>query len=82
MLQRGRQWRAQIGQRPVPLCASTRESEEALILSALAVVDQAIPAGLLAVIVPRHPQCFDAVAELIAAYLGLAMRATLFCFKR
>lgn len=50
-------------ERPVLLAASTREGEEALILQALAKID--IP-GLLAVIVPRHPQRFDQVAELLA----------------
>ena len=50
--------------RPVFLAASTREGEEALLLQAL----QAHPvAGLLTVIVPRHPQRFDAVPALLAA---------------
>jgi 3-deoxy-D-manno-octulosonic-acid transferase len=48
--------------RPVFLAASTREGEEALIMQALARID--IP-HLLAVIVPRHPQRFDQVAELL-----------------
>ena len=50
--------------RPVFLAASTREGEEALLLQALA----AHPvAGLLTVIVPRHPQRFEEVAALLAA---------------
>lgn len=56
--------RAQIGTRPVLLCASTREGEEALILDALTT---AVPDDALIVIVPRHPQRFDEVARLIAA---------------
>ncbi|MDP2832694.1 MAG: lipid IV(A) 3-deoxy-D-manno-octulosonic acid transferase [Pseudomonadota bacterium] len=44
------------------LAASTREGEETLILDALANLD--IP-GLLLVLVPRHPQRFDAVARLL-----------------
>lgn len=56
------------GGRFVWLAASTREGEEALILDALASLD--IP-GLLLVIVPRHPQRFDAVARLVEAR-GLA----------
>jgi 3-deoxy-D-manno-octulosonic-acid transferase len=49
------------GQRPVLLCASTREGEEALILDALA----RVPVGeTLVVLVPRHPQRFDEVARL------------------
>lgn len=49
--------------RPVFLAASTREGEEALVLDALARVEAP---GLLAVIVPRHPQRFAEVAELFS----------------
>lgn len=49
--------------RPVFLAASTREGEEALIMQALASID--IP-DLLTVIVPRHPQRFDQVANMLA----------------
>jgi 3-deoxy-D-manno-octulosonic-acid transferase len=49
--------RARMGNRPVLLCASTREGEEALILDAWRPQDKA-----LLVIVPRHPQRFDDVA--------------------
>lgn len=53
-----------MGQRPVLLAASTREGEEALILDAL--LRSPWPdAQVLLVIVPRHPQRFDAVAQLI-----------------
>ena len=48
--------------RPVFLAASTRDGEEALILAAVA---QASIPNLLTVIVPRHPQRFDEVAELL-----------------
>ena len=66
-LAQGARWRRQFGRRPVLLCASTREGEEAAILAAL----QAIAVSFLLVIVPRHPQRFDAVAALIAGQ-GLA----------
>lgn len=67
--------RAQIGARPVLLCASTREGEEALILDALLGMAQR-PAGMLLVIVPRHPQRFDDVAALVRARgLRLARRS-------
>lgn len=49
-------------ERPVFLAASTRDGEEALLLDALAAAR--IP-GLLAVIVPRHPQRFNEVAGLL-----------------
>ena len=48
------------------VAASTRDGEEALMLDALAATD-ALPARRADVIVPRHPQRFDAVAELLAA---------------
>lgn len=76
-------FRTRMGQRPVFLCASTREGEEALILAAWqAVVDAGgttsakVGAGgtaPLLVIVPRHPQRFDDVAHLIASH-GLALQ--------
>jgi 3-deoxy-D-manno-octulosonic-acid transferase len=50
-------------ERPAFLAASTREGEETLVLDALAQAD--VP-GLLAVIVPRHPQRFAEVAELLS----------------
>lgn len=52
--------------RPVFLAASTREGEEESILDALAASDGPGLENLLTVIVPRHPQRFDAVAQLIA----------------
>jgi 3-deoxy-D-manno-octulosonic-acid transferase len=48
--------------RPVLLAASTRDGEEALILAAVA---QANIPNLLTIIVPRHPQRFDEVADLL-----------------
>jgi len=60
----GTSLRLQFGARPILLCASTREGEEDLLLDALPSLG--IPDALL-VIVPRHPQRFDAVAQLIAA---------------
>lgn len=57
----GAQLRQQLGTtRPVFLAASTRDGEEALILEAVSLAN--IP-DLLTIIVPRHPQRFDAVAE-------------------
>ena len=48
--------------RPVWVAASTRDGEEAMLLDALA---QAAAERPLTVIVPRHPQRFAAVAELL-----------------
>lgn len=70
LVHRGLQWRAGIGERPVLLCASTRDGEEKLIVEALAGLPRQ---DWLIVIVPRHPQRFDEVAALIAAN-GFAMQ--------
>jgi len=63
-LETGAWLRAQFGSRPVLLCASTREGEEALILDAFKNLEQR-PAGMLLAIVPRHPQRFDEVERLV-----------------
>ncbi len=58
----GQRWRTALNGRPVWLAASTREGEEPLILAAWR---QVAPSGALLVLVPRHPQRFDAVAALV-----------------
>jgi len=65
-LEKGAWLRAQFGARPVFLCASTREGEEALILDAWQRVSDK-PHGALLAIVPRHPQRFDEVEKLASA---------------
>lgn len=78
-LELGREFRARCGNRPVWLAASTREGEEALILAAWKIAMQRVGAdslcvpGALLVIVPRHPQRFDAVARLVIEQ-GLALQ--------
>ncbi|MCM1511781.1 MAG: lipid IV(A) 3-deoxy-D-manno-octulosonic acid transferase [Oxalobacter formigenes] len=59
----GKQLRRLIGSRPVLICASTRDGEEAQILDALG---QLKPDNTLLILVPRHPRRFDEVAALIA----------------
>jgi 3-deoxy-D-manno-octulosonic-acid transferase len=66
----GRALRALIGRRPVLLCASTRDGEEAAILGTL--TGRALGDTLI-VVVPRHPQRFDEVARLVAGH-GLALQ--------
>ncbi|MCL2657694.1 MAG: lipid IV(A) 3-deoxy-D-manno-octulosonic acid transferase [Betaproteobacteria bacterium] len=61
-LERSRNFRRAFGTRPVVLIASSREGEEAALLDAFV---QHAPLEVLLVLVPRHPQRFDAVAELI-----------------
>jgi 3-deoxy-D-manno-octulosonic-acid transferase len=64
----GRAFRAALRQRKVLLLASTREGEEELLLAELGAQDD----GMLVVLVPRHPQRFDAVAAL-AQRLGFTL---------
>jgi 3-deoxy-D-manno-octulosonic-acid transferase len=60
----GAEFRLRFGaSRPVWMAASTRDGEEALILDAIA--RWPMPAGSLLVIVPRHPNRFAVVAELL-----------------
>jgi 3-deoxy-D-manno-octulosonic-acid transferase len=66
--ERGAALRTRFGaDRPVLVLASTREGEEALLLDAFARAVRALPPRTLVVIVPRHPQRFDAVAALLEA---------------
>ncbi len=62
LIDKGLQLKQLFGERPVFLAASTRDGEEALILDALAKIN--IP-NLVTILVPRHPQRFDAVAKLL-----------------
>lgn len=61
-LTKGASFKAAFNDRPVFVAASTRDGEEALILQA---INQLALPALLTIIVPRHPQRFDAVANLI-----------------
>jgi 3-deoxy-D-manno-octulosonic-acid transferase len=56
------QFSAWVGARPLWVAASTHDGEEAAVLDA-----QAQHPGRLLVLVPRHPQRFEAVAALLAA---------------
>jgi 3-deoxy-D-manno-octulosonic-acid transferase len=58
------QFRKRFGERAAFLAASTREGEEELLLDAL---EREPLQGALVVLVPRHPQRFDAVAQLLSA---------------
>lgn len=63
MIARGQAWRNKFGARKVLLCASTRDGEEKLIIDAM----QGQARDWLTIIVPRHPQRFDEVENLIRA---------------
>ncbi|RDH92377.1 MAG: 3-deoxy-D-manno-octulosonic acid transferase [endosymbiont of Seepiophila jonesi] len=61
--------------RPVWVAASTHEGEDELVLAAHAKVRETLPESLL-VLVPRHPERFDRVAELaISAGFDLVRRS-------
>jgi 3-deoxy-D-manno-octulosonic-acid transferase len=71
-LEKGAWLRERCGGRPMLLCASTRDGEEALILDAWQRMASR-PAGMLLAIVPRHPQRFDEVAQLVQSR-GLSLQ--------
>lgn len=72
LLAKGRAWRAALGRRVV-LASSTRDGEEAELLAEWRARRSERP---LLLIVPRHPQRFDAVAALVrSAGLTLARRS-------
>jgi 3-deoxy-D-manno-octulosonic-acid transferase len=65
---RGHALRQQLGQsRPVWIAASTHQGEDEQVLAAFDLVLQRHPQALL-ILVPRHPERFDRVAELCAPY--------------
>jgi len=68
LLARGLQWREQLA-RPVVLAAVTREGEEMPLLQCWAALEAPRPLLLL---VPRHPQRFDEVADM-AAHFGFKL---------
>ena len=75
LLARGQVWREAIG-RPVLLAAVTREGEEAELLAAWTRACASLPVKPLFVVVPRHPQRFEEVADLIkGAGLRLVRRS-------
>ena len=73
LLAQGAAWRTALGGRPVWLAASTRAGEEILLLDIQRRLLARWP-ELLLVLVPRHPQRFAAVADLVRRQ-GLALAA-------
>lgn len=67
LAQQASQLRAQWGaQRPVWIAASTHEGEDETVLDAFDAVRQTLPDSLL-ILVPRHPERFERVANLVQA---------------
>ena len=66
LLATAERWRAQWGERPVWIAASTHGGEDEIVLAAHRQVLQHHPTALL-ILVPRHPERFDAVAKQIEA---------------
>ncbi|MFP5304920.1 MAG: 3-deoxy-D-manno-octulosonic acid transferase, partial [Gammaproteobacteria bacterium] len=75
-LERGQALRERLGgPRPAWIAASTHEGEEEIVLAAHRELLRAQPGALL-ILVPRHPQRFDAVARMIErAGLGYVRRS-------
>jgi 3-deoxy-D-manno-octulosonic-acid transferase len=66
VLEAGRKLRTEyLGERPVWIAGSTHAGEEEQLLAAHAELKQAVAHSLL-VLVPRHPQRFESVAQLLA----------------
>lgn len=68
-LDQGQAWHQAAG-KPVVMLASSREGEEALWLQALAQLrssDPEVAAGVQWLLVPRHPQRFDEIVQLLQA---------------
>ncbi len=69
-LERGVAWKKHFAGKQVLLLANTREGEEVMLLSALKTQAEKLmtrPEGLLVLLVPRHPQRFDDVEQMIRA---------------
>ena len=64
VIEKGKVLKEQLGEnRPVFIVSSTHEGEEETILEAFKIIREKIPSALL-VLVPRHPERFNSVAEL------------------
>jgi 3-deoxy-D-manno-octulosonic-acid transferase len=75
MAERGTLLRRYFADRPVFICASTRDGEEELILQAFVALK--IPRALL-ILTPRHPQRFDLVAAMLTTHnLSFVRRTSL-----
>lgn len=64
MVERGRALKAAWGGRPVWIAGSTHPGEEELVLTAHAELEATAPGALL-LLVPRHPERFQSVADLL-----------------
>lgn len=65
--------RQQLGaQRPIFVAASTHQGEDQQVLDAYQIVQQHYPDAMV-IIVPRHPERFDTVAQLAAEQYGLTV---------
>lgn len=71
--ERSERLRTALGERPVWVAGSTHPGEDEQVLVAHARLRETLPEALL-ILVPRHPQRFDAVAELCHAHDMRAVR--------
>jgi 3-deoxy-D-manno-octulosonic-acid transferase len=75
-LEQGRQWKESLA-RPVIAIASTRDGEEELFATAIKnAAPDTVPAGVLHMVIPRHPQRFGEVAAVLQQHgLGFIRRS-------
>ena len=73
---RAQQLRAGIGQRPVLIAGSTHEGEDEIVLRVWKQLCQQTP-DLMLILVPRHPERFDSVAQLAKQYAQQVQRRSL-----
>lgn len=71
LLEQADRWRAQWGERPVWIAASTHAGEDEIVLAAQQLILRRHPQALL-ILVPRHPERFDGVARQVQQ-AGLSM---------
>lgn len=69
------QWRTQLAHRPVWIAASTHAGEEPIVYAAFQALLQQQPDALL-ILVPRHPERFDAVYQAVCTQGWRVMRKT------
>lgn len=71
LLEQADRWRAQWGERPVWIAASTHAGEDEIVLAAQQLILRRHPQALL-ILVPRHPERFEGVARQVQQ-AGLSM---------
>lgn len=72
-IEQGKVWREALGNRPVLIAASTHAGEDEIALQAWQQLKQSLSDAVL-ILVPRHPERFDSVAQLAQGYSNSVQR--------